>query len=1484
MQKRGFLLVNSLPLLVCNILVYQYCTAQQTHLSGTVFVHNSLYETGVRKFVVNAQVEDDFDKAQPSVTDINGNFRLTYVGIEDKQSVSFTVTKPGWEVVNFTDLQAITGQLAKVRISMARPAQIAEFRTKIYNIGKTEAESQLTTLIKSKESELSKLKKQAIQHTTIIRQLEEDVTVLKGKYASLEVQARDLAKFYERINLDDATPYYQQAFREFLNGKFDSAMKTLMKIDYDRAIDQLAKESRLLRSLNKEITTRDSIYKATFLNTVNSLRLKLEIHRTRFEFDSTSRCFELLLSVDTSNVNLLLEYAIFNSRLKRDLKAIKLFEALLTMSKSDSLNAVAYTELGTIYYARNQFEKAEELFSRSLKIQSVLFARDSSSYGLGLANTQVRMGNLYLSKNDFSQAERMLDLASKSQMFGRGNFLEELNSLSAINSSYGHLERVGNNYRESEISLLKSIELLRKGISEKAGEFEKDLIKSLCALGNLYLNASEFGKAEQYFIEANGLATQLLRVNRAVYEPIYALVLFETSIADFFQKRDSAGLTKLSNAINILQQHARKDPELYEINLCMANEMLGSYFLNTGKQDSSLRIFNDLNTIYHRYVVTNPKVFEPFIANTQMKLGMIELNRRNYTLAINLLDDAQQIYYKFFLQNPEPFKVRLADVLYTKATLFQNSQRADSAIFYYSAAIRLYDSIVQRNSYVKGNEVQAYYNMGKIELALGKLKDAMLYLTEAKKTQKILADLSDVHQAFLADIQTNLGILFVRMNDFFRSKMEFSEALIIQKNLAQTSPEALPQLAGILYESYRVDINIHDYKAAERKISDALELQRSLALVNKNYEPYLVTIINSLAYLKSFQGDFATACQLYRECISIQEKLTLTDSTLRPFLADLIFNLSVIYAKIDKTDSALIWQEKALRIQQELAKQDFQFFKQRLAEMLESKGYIHVQLGQAVLAEDIFQKAVLIVDHKIFSAENFEYLRLRIKLGLAKAYIMQRRFSEAIGILDQVVSNFQSFKVPELDYEKENLALLYLRLGLLYSDMRRFDDALYFYKRAVSLQKPVADKSQMARSQLANMYCNMGFAYSNKNDFAATKTEMSNAIEVIQSLPENEGTQFLLQSIFSSYAKMLYTLDRSSEAQVYNIKARLILKKLARLKPILYQPLLARFRFDEGLYFESKEVWYAEECVRSAIRLQEDYVENYKSDSLMLVHMYAALARIGRSGMRRDDLDSLLSRSISYTKTIVSQKVGIADSYLAIFLYEKWLLYKNDVSINSKARRFLFDAMIIQEKLANLDSLNYQPFLVTFFDELAMSYARDGRWDSSMVFQKKMLTLLDQLILSNPTKFFANSIMFYLNAINLYATQQKYQEAQELVEKILGYLASLVPNDQLPSLLELARLRYAYANVLKAQSKISLSIMQYLEAIKFQEKFEKATGISTSALSYLHLDLAVAHKLNGDMALAFSAFNKAQILSDAAERKDFLLIERIKTVNEELRK
>ena len=225
-------------------------SAQQSDIKGVASIHNSEYETGKRQYVQNAQVEDEFAKATPTTTDAKGTFKLTFVGIDKGKSVMLAIKKEGLQVVNIDGLNAVAGQVGLVRLSMAKPEHIAEYRRELYKIGKTEADKALAMQLKKKGEAMSILKKDAIKNAVQIQQLQKEYDNLQAYSKNIEEQAQDLARRFVIINLDDESATYRHAFQLFTEGAIEKAIQVLDSLNLSK---RLADNTQIVEKSDKII-------------------------------------------------------------------------------------------------------------------------------------------------------------------------------------------------------------------------------------------------------------------------------------------------------------------------------------------------------------------------------------------------------------------------------------------------------------------------------------------------------------------------------------------------------------------------------------------------------------------------------------------------------------------------------------------------------------------------------------------------------------------------------------------------------------------------------------------------------------------------------------------------------------------------------------------------------------------------------------------------------------------------------------------------------------------------------------------------------------------------------------------------------------------------------------------------------------------------------------------------------------------------------
>jgi tetratricopeptide (TPR) repeat protein len=358
--------------LILIMLLPQMIIAQQSSIVGTVSIFNSQFETGKRQYVANALIEDENGKALPTYTDSLGNFKLIFVSLGKGEAVILSIKKAGLEVVNADNLTVVVGQRDAIKISMAKPGEVAEYRKKLYNIGKSQAENALETQLNRKSMEIAALQKSATTNTKKIQQLQKEYIKLQTYLKTLQEQAQDLARRYAPINLDDAAPLYRESFGYFQQGNLEKAMKILRGADLIGQADKILAERKSIDKIRQDVNERDSLYQQRAKDLLQTLVLKADLHQTRFEWDSTLFCFELLIELDSSSYTINFDFATFLDK-QNDIRAKKrYFYALGSTSKTaDKINIM--DRLGIYLLKLYDYNGADSLLSNSLTIREQLY-------------------------------------------------------------------------------------------------------------------------------------------------------------------------------------------------------------------------------------------------------------------------------------------------------------------------------------------------------------------------------------------------------------------------------------------------------------------------------------------------------------------------------------------------------------------------------------------------------------------------------------------------------------------------------------------------------------------------------------------------------------------------------------------------------------------------------------------------------------------------------------------------------------------------------------------------------------------------------------------------------------------------------------------------------------------------------------------------------------------------------------------------------
>lgn len=663
---------------------------QQSKINGVVSIFNSETNTGKRKYVSNAQVEAVFGKATPTTTNKQGEFKLIYVGVNEKAPVSFSVKKTGLQVVNIDKLNAIAGQEEVIKISMASPDSIADYRRKLYLVGRTAAEKNLKNLIQEKTGQLETLKQSVNQNKTKISELSQAIFELSNQGNKIEEQAQELASKYAPINLDDASKLFKDAFLMFKKGDLDSAQMLLTKAHLAGKIDSILLEEKKISLNKKELDERDSIKNVRKNDATQALELQIDLYKTQYKFKDVIRNYELLVRLDSLNIYHLYSYAYFLEWLNQYPKSIKYYLTALKISNSfseneqkryDPLVASIQENLGMLYDKINDYKNAEIALNSSLKVFSELAAQDPKLYKSHLAVTENELGNFFDHIKQFKKSEdAYLAALEIRKQLEKDNPNTQQSEIAQIQNNLGNLYFNQNNYENAKIAYNSALNTYERLDGVDSQSYKKDIAMIHTNIGNLYEFEHNYSKAETSFKKAFEIYKRLsIRIPEAV-EPDLAGIQINLGALYYQQGQYDKAQIFYIEVLRIYKKLAEEMPETYIPLIASIENNIGSLYRKENEFQKAEDAYIDALNITRILVKTNASVYEPELIKILNNLGNVYMVQLKYDKANQLYKEAFEIYTRLIKIDPERYEPDMAwlennmGVLYLQKKDFKQSE------------------------------------------------------------------------------------------------------------------------------------------------------------------------------------------------------------------------------------------------------------------------------------------------------------------------------------------------------------------------------------------------------------------------------------------------------------------------------------------------------------------------------------------------------------------------------------------------------------------------------------------------------------------------------------------------------------------------------------------------------------------------------------------------------------------------------------------
>lgn len=608
---------------------------QQVDLLGKVSVHNSRYTTGEIQYVKDTYISAPFTK--PASTDNEGNFNLSFVGLDPGTSIQLTAEKDGMEVVNQYDLRdVVIGRKFALRIFVIEKGKLAEAQTELYNISKK-------ALFKRKDAMIARLRKGEAESKLAMAELEEyfghpvtDILQaekeLIGKISELEKRLPEFAQNLAKQNLDFASDMYIEAYELYKEGEIEAAIKVLdtarLNASYVKAqSDVIAGEK--LKNVASDLIEKG---KEQIQQVADSYELKAKSHYLLFQYEQATEVYEKLVEIyldnDLSKKKLLPVYDDLalvyqdNEKLDQSMvyhkKLVALGEEILD-PKSLEL-AQYYNNIALNHSMLDESELAFPYQLKAIAIQEEM----GDSLDLGLSTSYNNIGMMYQYEDELPKALEYLQKAIyiQSEVHGPEGIEVALyySNISAIYRDFGDYDNVIKFQQ-------KALEIREKNLDAN----HPDLAISYQSFSEIYQEFGEFDKALELMIKATRIRESTFRPDHPIILDTYLALSRAYNDAEDYQQ----AIEYQEKAIDLINKIYPDD----------STQLIDSYY-TLGIINHGLKDYKKSLDYHFQSLELKKELYDPdssFMANSYYRISQVYNDMADYPRALEFLDKAVKI-------------------------------------------------------------------------------------------------------------------------------------------------------------------------------------------------------------------------------------------------------------------------------------------------------------------------------------------------------------------------------------------------------------------------------------------------------------------------------------------------------------------------------------------------------------------------------------------------------------------------------------------------------------------------------------------------------------------------------------------------------------------------------------------------------------------------------------------------------------------------
>ncbi len=812
---------------------------------------------------------------------------------------------------------------------------------------------------------------------------------------------------FARIDLSELSEQEQQFIELAHAGHLDEAAEAYVTLNaagkYATAVENIHQLTRDIEKLETEKARQQETADALFTMLQRQVAT-MKLAGGEENFRKAGELLKRAAMADTTNINVVWDYAYFAYSQKNFKEAERFYLICLNGSKDNILQATLQNNLGNLYISLHNYAKAEESYLKALEDYTLLFSKNPDAYHTFLAKTQNNLGTLYSDLNNYPKAEEyyLKALENYTQLFSMPPDAYRPD-LATTQNNMGNLYYKLHEYAKAEEYRLKALDNYTILFNLDPDAYRADLALAQNNIGGLYHALHDYTKVEEYYLKALENYTILFSQNPDAYRSYLAGTQSNLGILLYhlheYAKAEEYQLKALENRTQLFNQN----PDAYREDLALTLNNLGLLYSNLHNyakaEDNYLKALNN----YTHLFCQNTDAYRDDLAGTQNNMGNLYYNLHDYAKAEEYYLKALENRTLLFNQDPNAYRPDLAMTQNNLGLLYNDLYDYVKAEEYYLRALENLTLLFSQdpNAY-RSDLATTQNNLGTLYRDLHDYVKAEEYYLKALENKTLLFNLNpDAYQPSLATTQDNIGVLYSAIHDYTKAEEYHLKALENYIQLFNKNPDAYhADLARTQYNLGLLYSNLNEYTKAKEYYLKAME--NYTHLFNQNPDAYradLVMTQHNLGLLYFNLDDYDKVEEYYIQAMQNYNVLFKTQpDKYRDKLAWIQFCLMYVYERDNsKSEQYDMMLTNALANYTILYKED-DMYKPILVELKNRRGQLFLTNGKNDEALQLFEDA-----YKLSPEESKPFLAAGYN-SKAYEYANASNYGKALETIDRAIA------------------------------------------------------------------------------------------------------------------------------------------------------------------------------------------------------------------------------------------------------------------------------------------------------------------------------------------------------------------------------------------------------------------------------------------------------------------------------------------------